>query len=215
VPGESITVLNAYKFLGVDTGRGLYRFQDVNHDGKMDDSDRVVVGDWDSHWYGGVYSSLRVGSLQLDVHVEGRVQKGMGYQTSLYLRNPPGMPGFGMLTNQSVAIGNRWTHSGQTAAYQQLTTSMSTSAGRQLGYYLSSSAIMTDASFLRLKTVALSWSPAGLWTRRFHCGAGTRVFIQAQNLFTFTGYKGTDPETQGLTLPPLRTLEAGVKMTLK
>lgn len=214
VPGQSINVLKTYQLLGVDTGTGTFRFLDVNHDGRINDSDRVVIGDWDPRWYGGAYSSLRVGGFQLDVHVEGRMQKGMDYQLSLYVRNPPGMLSPGMLTNQSIAIGDRWTHSGQTAVYQQLTTSMSTAAGRQLGYFTSSSAAMTDASFLRLKTIALSWQPAGEWTKRLRCD-GTRVFIQAQNLFTFTRYKGTDPETQGLVLPPLRTVEAGIKMIFK
>lgn len=214
VPGQSINVLKTYKLSGVDTGTGTFRFMDVNHDGKINDADRVVIGDWDPRWYGGVYSSLRVGGFQLDVHVEGRMQKGMDYQLSLFLRNPPGMLSPGMLTNQSVAISDRWTRSGQTAVYQQLTTSMSTAAGRQLGYYTSSSAAMTDASFLRLKTIALSWQPAGEWMKRFRCGGG-RVFVQAQNLVTFTRYKGTDPETQGLVLPPLRTVEAGIKLIFK
>src|SRR5262249_4286357 len=156
----------------------------------------------------------RVGGLQLDIHVEGRVQKGMDYQLSIYAKNPPGMLSPGMLTNQSLTVENRWTHAGQTAAHQRLTTSLSTAAGRQLGYYIGSSSIMTDAAYLRLKTIALSWQPARDCRRRFHCG-GAKIFIQAQNLITFTKYKGTDPETQGFTLPPLRTVEAGVKLTFK
>ena len=215
VLGQSINVVKVYKLLGVDTGTGVYRFLDAHHDGKLNDSDRVVAGDPDPRWYGGIYSSLRIGGFQLDVHVEGRVQKGMDYQLSIYTKNPPGMLGPGLLTNQSTVIeDHRWTHPGQTAVYQQLTTSMSSAAGRQLSNYTGSNAIMTDASFLRLKTIALSWQPDGPWIRRVHCG-GMRLYVQAQNLITFTRYKGTDPETQGLTLPPLRTVEAGLKMTFK
>jgi hypothetical protein len=214
VLGQSLTVVKAYKLLGVDKGTGLYQFLDVNHSGKINDSDRVVAGDLDPHWYGGVYSSLRIGSFQLDVHIEGRVQKGTDYQLSLYARNPPGMLGPELLTNQSTVIGDRWTHPGQEATYQQLTTGMGTAAGRQLSYYTASNAVIADASFLRLKTLALSWQPVCEWMRRLHCG-GMRLYVQTQNLVTFTGYKGTDPETQGLTLPPLRTVEAGIKMTLK
>jgi hypothetical protein len=41
-----------------------------------------------------------------------------------------------------------------------------------------------------------------------------RVYMQAQNLFTITRYKGTDPETRNLfTLPPLRTIAAGVELS--
>jgi hypothetical protein len=42
----------------------------------------------------------------------------------------------------------------------------------------------------------------------------SRVYIQAQNLFTITRYKGIDPETQNmLALPPLRTIAAGVQLS--
>jgi hypothetical protein len=42
----------------------------------------------------------------------------------------------------------------------------------------------------------------------------SRVYIQAQNLFTITRYKGIDPETQNLlALPPLRTIVAGLQIT--
>ena len=119
-----------------------------------------------------------------------------------------------MLTNQSMDVEHRWTHAGQTATYQQLTTSPTTAAGKQLSNYTASSAIMTDASFLRLKTVAVSWQLADAWMRRVHC-AGGRVFLQAQNLLTISRYKGTDPETQGLVLPPLRTVEAGIQLAIK
>jgi len=214
VIGQSINVLKTYRLLGVDKQTGLYQFEDVHHDGDFDDSDRVVAGDWDPRWYGGAYSSLRIGTIQIDVHLEGRVQKGVNYQASIYTNNPPGMLSPGMLTNQSTDVAHRWTHAGQTATYQQLTTSPATAAGKQLSNYTASSAIMTDASFLRLKTVAVSWQLADAWMRRVHC-AGGRVFLQAQNLLTISRYKGTDPETQGLVLPPLRTVEAGIQLAIK
>jgi hypothetical protein len=41
-----------------------------------------------------------------------------------------------------------------------------------------------------------------------------RLYIQAQNLFTITGYKGLDPETQSASvLPPLRVITFGAQVT--
>jgi hypothetical protein len=41
------------------------------------------------------------------------------------------------------------------------------------------------------------------------------VYLQGQNLFTFTGYKGLDPETPYyFSLPPLRTIRAGLQVGL-
>jgi hypothetical protein len=213
VIGQSINVLKTYRLLCVNKQTGLYQFKDIKRDNIINDSDRVVIGDWDPRWYGGAYSSLRVGSVQIDVHLDGRVQKGVSYEASIYTNNPPGTLGAGMQTNQSTAIEDRWTRPGQTAAYQQLTTSDGTAAGKLLSNYTSSSAIMTDASFLRLKTIAVSWQLADAWMRRVHCSGG-RVFLQAQNIVTISHYRGTDPETQGLVLPPLRTLQAGIQLSL-
>jgi len=41
-----------------------------------------------------------------------------------------------------------------------------------------------------------------------------RIFIQGQNLFKITNYKGLDPENQSSTLPPLRVITGGIHLTL-
>ena len=41
-----------------------------------------------------------------------------------------------------------------------------------------------------------------------------RLYIEGQNLLTFTNYKGLDPENPGsITLPPLRLISIGLNMT--
>jgi len=37
-----------------------------------------------------------------------------------------------------------------------------------------------------------------------------RIYLQGQNLYTFTKYIGLDPETEGLGLPPLRVIMLGI-----
>ena len=41
-----------------------------------------------------------------------------------------------------------------------------------------------------------------------------RIYVQCQNLFVITKYLGLDPETQGLNLPPLRMITAGLQIVL-
>ena len=44
-------------------------------------------------------------------------------------------------------------------------------------------------------------------------GLDVQVYLQGQNLFTFTPYKGPDPEqTLNSRLPPLRQLTLGLKV---
>ena len=49
-----------------------------------------------------------------------------------------------------------------------------------------------DADYVKIQNVTLGYDFARLWK---HCPFGQlRLYVQAQNLFTFTGYSGMDPE---------------------
>ena len=41
------------------------------------------------------------------------------------------------------------------------------------------------------------------------------VFLKANNLFTITRYKGLDPETLTLLMPPIRLVTGGFQITFK
>ncbi|HLX67720.1 MAG TPA: hypothetical protein VKR41_12015, partial [Puia sp.] len=59
-----------------------------------------------------------------------------------------------------------------------------------------------DASFIRLKNVALSYR-----LKQY------RVWLKAENLFTYTRYPVGDPETQDpRVLPPVRTVAMGLQL---
>ncbi|UYQ94455.1 SusC/RagA family TonB-linked outer membrane protein [Chitinophaga horti] len=81
------------------------------------------------------------------------------------------------------------------------------------GNLFSSDIMRVDASFIRLKNVAISYDLPAAMARKIRLSAA-RVYVQGQNLLTLTSYKGFDPETQGLSLPPLRTITAGLKISL-
>ncbi len=69
-----------------------------------------------------------------------------------------------------------------------------------------------DASYIRLKNVSLAYTLSSGWLRKVGVSA-PRVYVQATNLTTFTGYTGYDPEVVGGDLgafPQGRTLTAGI-----
>jgi hypothetical protein len=72
--------------------------------------------------------------------------------------------------------------------------------------------MMVDASFIRLKSVSFSYDLPAQVALKMKMNAA-KLYIQGQNLFTITSYKGFDPESQGMSLPPLRTLSAGLKIS--
>lgn len=214
VVGQSLNVLRGYRYTGVDPAKGIFTFEDVNKDGRLDEKDLVVVGNKSLNFYGGLNNSLRLCRWQLDIFLEKRVQTGTDYQTALYGLNPPGMPAPGQYSNTTTRVLDRWQHPGDCARYQQLTTVYSSPAGQMIPYFTQSSAVLANTSFLRVKTISLSWQFPGAWQGK--ALSGGRFFAEAQNLFTISPYAGTDPETQSpLTLPPLKTVVAGIQVNLK
>ncbi len=89
--------------------------------------------------------------------------------------------------------------------------------GAAYGAYVAamqSDAAFTDASFIRLKNVNLSYQLPNNLVRKFKL-QGVRFNVTGQNLLTITKYKGIDPETQYNTvLPPLRVITAGIQLSL-
>lgn len=53
---------------------------------------------------------------------------------------------------------------------------------------------LENASFLRLKNLSLSYSLPQAWLSKTKFFTLVRIYAQAQNLFTITGFNGLDPE---------------------
>jgi hypothetical protein len=65
-----------------------------------------------------------------------------------------------------------------------------------MGYnYLGSDRFVEDASFLRLKTLSLSYNLPKKWLQSLGINK-LNIFATGYDLFTWTGYKGQDPEVK-------------------
>ena len=118
-----------------------------------------------------------------------------------------------MSENQPTLVLNRWQQHPDNAAVQKLTTGLNQSINDAIGRFMQSDGTIADASFCRVRNIELSWRLPAQWLKNISLKNG-RVYLQAQNLFTITSYKGTDPETRNLlTLPPLRTIAAGIELS--
>src|SRR5581483_11204406 len=104
---------------------------------------------------------------------------------------------------------------GDVAPVQQFTTSYG-SAYSAFSNMQTSNIFYKDASYIRLKNLALSWELPQSWKTKIHL-KNCRVYIQGQNLWTFTNFKGLDPENASViisNLPPLRIVTTGVQVKL-
>ena len=77
--------------------------------------------------------------------------------------------------------------------------------------------LLEDASFLRLKNLMLSYSLPAPWMEKTRFFSGIRVYAQAQNLLTFTGFSGLDPESSSnvykAQYPLARQFTFGLELT--
>jgi len=117
----------------------------------------------------------------------------------------------GYLINQEVA-DNHWTPSSPDAKYPRLTNYV---YGQNTDP--ASDFWLQDASFLRVKNIQLGYSLPSQWVKKIKMQR-LFMYVNAENLFTFTGYEGIDPEITGLgatqTLyPTMKQISFGLNVT--
>ncbi len=203
VVGQPTTIRKLFHFTGVDLETGLYQFEDVNGDGAITfQDDRQTVKDFNPEFYGGCQNQFNYKGLQLDFLFQFVKQQNFNFaHTQRYT---------GLMSNQPVQYVDSWQQAGDIAPYQLYTTGFNQAAMQTSEQYAFSDGAVSDASFIRLKNVSLSYD----LPKQMFPGVGCRVTFQAQNLLTITSYKGADPEfTQPGNLPPLRILSAGLHLT--
>jgi TonB-linked SusC/RagA family outer membrane protein len=206
--GKSLYISKGFRYTGVDPQTGLYTFEDIDQNGSVTSpQDYVALKELTQRYYGGFNNSFSYKGLQLDIFFQFVKQNGTSYLG--FYAYP------GDLSNQPAAVMNRWQQPGDITDIQMFTAFDANGIVSQPAAYRSNSDYLRiDASFVRLKNISLSWQLPSTWLDPARISA-TRIYVQGQNLLTFTDYPGTDPESQTPSvLPPLRMLTFGIQLTL-
>ncbi len=206
VIGEPVTVINGYKNTGIDPATGLFTVRDLNGDGDISyTDDRLPISKGIPTVYGGINNSVRYKGLELNVFFQAVQQQAKSYRATYSFATP------GSLYNFDTGVMNYWRADNPNATMQKPTQAYG-DAYSAYSNYASSDALVSNASFIRLKTLSISYTLPTDWIKRAKLKS-CRVYVQGQNLFTFTNYNGLDPETQGSALPPLRLLTGGLQLS--
>lgn len=159
---------------------GDAKYDDINHDGKIDQNDIVYIGNSNPIVSGGGGFNLRYKKLSLTVFMHYRLGQKIINQARMNAESMYGSD------NQSTAVLRRWRNEGD-----------DTTIPRALwkdGYnYLGSDRFVEDCSFLRLKTLSLSYTLPKDFVKSLGL-TSANVFFTGYDLFTFTNYTGQDPE---------------------
>lgn len=208
--GYSVNVIKGYQSTGVDKNTGLYTFKDVDKDDQLTAGDYQILGNLDPKYYGGVNSSIGFHRFQLDILFEFKKQTVLSYYYSAFIT--PQVPGFAF--NQPTLVLDRWQKSGDVTNVQKFTTITSSPAYALKENIAFSDVAYTSGAYLKIRSVSFSYTIKEDLAKKLKL-KNLHVYLQGQNLFTFTGYKGFDPETPYyFSLPPLRTIRAGLQIGL-
>ncbi len=202
VIGQPITIVRVLHFTGVDSETGIYTFEDYNGDGQISaPEDRKAIIDTAPEWYGGLSNTLSYGNLELDIFFQ--FSKQMAQNINRWGTTP------GAMVNQPIGVLDAWTAPGDQTNTQGYTTGVNYDrvvAAYNLGQ---SDAAFSNATYLRLKNISLAYNIPNF----LHSDSNAKIFLQGQNLYTLTEYKGQDPEQSQGFIPALRWLGAGVTVT--
>jgi len=207
--GKPISTLLLFHSAGVNDSTGVYQFTDSKGNlttAPLDPDDRIIILNQDPKFYGGFQNNFSYKGFSLGIFFQFTKQialDNISYGISTY-------PGFfySGRGNQVSAVMNRWQKIGDNATH----ASFSTRSRQNQLQVLNSDAAWVDASYIRLKNISISWQIPDLWKKAMRIN-NLRFFANAQNLLTFTRYKGLDPESKSTGLPPLRTISVGAQVT--
>ena len=203
VLNKSLTIVKGYQFNRIDPQTGLPEFEDINKTNSISEfDDYVILGKTMPDYYGGFRNTFNYKGFELDFLFQFVKQEGKNINYG-YLSQQPGS-----LKNATVDAGERWRKPNDIVSVPKAST---TAAGSKYDFYRLSSAMWGDASYIRLKNLSLRYDLSKL-VKRYKLNS-LSVYVLGQNLITITGYDGLDPETQGLVMPPLKTITAGLQFT--
>lgn len=191
---------------------GDMKFVDVNSEsgiGCIDENDKTIIGNPNPDIYGNIFTRLAFKGITLDVNFN----YSWGNDVYNYYRQQ--LESGSSFYNQTAMMATRWTVDGQKTEIPAV------AYGDPVGNSRFSDRWIEDGSYIKLKSVKLSYDvPFNLnWLQ------GLNIWCAAENLYTFTNYKGVDPEFsvnnnvlyQGVDaglLPQTRSFHLGVKVNL-
>ena len=213
VVGQSINAYRGFVYKGVNRETGLYSFADLNRDGHLTNADQTIVGKFDVTGFGGIQNTIRFRQFQLQVLVDARVATGMNYLAAVFANNTPGSINAGLSSNMPLVLTDHWRHIGDKASYQKPMAGPDVQADSALYRWLNSSALLSNTSFVRLRNLSLVYTLPPAKAMAMHLSS-VAIYLEAQNLFTFSPYKGADPEIQSVgTTPAMKTVEFGIRVS--
>lgn len=186
---------------------GDFIFVDENGDGKIDDEDRVDLGNPYPDFNGGLNINMSFKGFDFSMFWYAAIGHQIWDATRRYDLN---------YSNYRTEYLNRWTGEGTTNEYPRVTLN-----DQNNNWKTPSDFFVKDADYLRLKNISLGYTVPMKYSKYARISK-FRVYVAAENLLTFTKYDGFEPEIGGGVFangidhgvyPQARTVLVGLNLT--
>ena len=187
---------------------GDVKYKDMNGDGEINEFDRTVIGGDKPTCYFGIDLGFEWKGLEVTALIQG------AYNRDLYNSDRTLLEGFqviGQSYGQAYTnLLNRWTpETAETATYPRLT------AGGNMYNYgnnWNSSLFVQNGNYIRLKNATVSYKLPENFCRNYLGGLRVKIFVQGQNLLTWSRTRLQDPEVTFTSYPLQRTITTGINL---
>lgn len=192
---------------------GDIKYVDLNGDLQISEGDKTVIGTPYAKHTGGFSNNFTYKNFDLNVFFQWSYGNDIINANRILFESS-----YKYGYNQYATYADRWSPENQTSNIPGV------AAGRGSSLKAYSTRTIEDGSFLRLKTVALGYNIPADFVKRSKVFKTGRVYLSAQNLYTWTNYSGYDPEvsvrnsalTPGFdysAYPRARTITFGINTT--
>jgi len=164
-------------------GVGRFKYEDINNDGIINDSDRTKIGDPHPDLIFGVNVNVAYKNWDMSMFWNGQLGFDIFDYTALYYETPYFFNG-----NRSTRVLDSWSPSNTGAALPALSETTLNSE-----FSTSNSFFVRDGSYARLRSLQIGYTlPDNIASK---LGASSaRVYYNGTNLLTLTDFTGLDPE---------------------
>lgn len=163
---------------GVDPETGNIVYADLNENGTIDPNDRTTIGCAQPDFIYGMTNTFSYAGFSLSVFLQGSQGNDIFNASRI---DTEGMFDF---RNQSKRVLDRWKRPGMITDIPRV---------GNIENSHNSTRFVEDGSYLRLKTVTLSYDFDKKWLKKLHLSK-LQAYVTGQNLLTLTKYSGYDPE---------------------
>lgn len=213
--GHPLRVVYDYKKLGVwqegddftsdpDANPGDLKFKDQDGNHQITGDDRVIIGQRDPRWTGGITNNFTYGNFTLNIFI----------QTSQG----------GLRTNNNLTYADEAGRRNLPKAYHYWTAENPSNYWPSLSSYKNYRGFQftEEFSYVRIKDIRFSYRVPNEWLDRYGI-KNMLLYLSGRNIYTFTDWIGWDPEnsydSRGSgnwtnNYPLVRTISLGLNVTL-